>query len=63
MSVKVIGVRCKTGLRKEGRGLILVPDGESYVIELRLADGRLVYLPGGGEPAFEVGDTLDIVKR
>jgi hypothetical protein len=63
MNVEVEAVEENRGTCKVGKDLIVVPDSHSYVIRLRLEDGRSAYLTGSGEPPYQPGEQLGVVAR
>jgi hypothetical protein len=63
MNVEVVAVLENRGIRKERGTLVVVPDSLSYLVELKLDDGRTAYLTGAGRAPFEQGKTLDITAR
>jgi len=50
MNIQVLEVEEHRGVRKERGRLVVVPDSESYLIRLRLEDGRPAFLTGSGWP-------------
>jgi len=58
MDIQVVAVEENRGVRKERGRLVVVPDSESYVIRLRLEDGRSAYLMGSGSLPAQPGDQL-----
>lgn len=54
MNIQVVAVETNRGVRKEGRRLVVCPDSESYVIRLKLEDGRPAYLTGKAHQAVAV---------
>lgn len=63
MNVEVVAVEHNRGVRKERDELVVVPDSTSYVLRLKLGDGRPAYLMGAGDPPFQPGNTLAAVAR
>jgi hypothetical protein len=58
MDIQVVAVEQHRGVRKQLGRLVVVPDSESYLIQLRLEDGRTAYLTGSGAPPVLFGDIL-----
>ena len=63
MDIEVVAVEENRGIRRERDTLVVVPDSMSYVIRLRLKDGRPAYLMGPGEMPLKPGDTLAATAR
>lgn len=63
MNVEVTAVEENRGTRKVGNRLVVVPDSTSYVVWLKLEDGRPAYLVGSGEPPVKPGDVLATPTR
>ena len=63
MEIEVVAVEENRGVRREQDTLVVVPDSTSYVLRLRLEDGRPAYLMGAGEMPLKPGDTLAVAAR
>ena len=63
MDIEVVSVEENRGIRRERDTLVVVPNSTSYLIQLRLEDGRPAYLMGPGEMPFKPGDFLATTAR